>query len=220
MALPDLTSVDRVKEYLRTNVGEHGTSVLRDFVGTASRLIRRYTGRRFTSPRILETRVFRPYGMGTVHIDEVFSTDDITAVVDENGVEVLYDLDFGTDPQPYGVDMQPQSLATRFGITGLPEQHCDNFIRELRGPYVNSLPEKISVTATFGYGEDTEGNPLIPPDIEFAARRAVAIWWKEEVAHYTDDAFISRGRIFLPEELPPIVIATLRGIRANNEVAV
>lgn len=218
MAMPDLTTLERVKAYLRAEIGANGEEVLNDFIVIASSLVRKHTKRRFTSPRVTETREYHSYGRSVVHIDEVFSAADITAVKDQAGLDVLCELDFGGDPEPYGVDLEPRSLAMVYGVQGLPPQHNDNFIRELRGDAANDLPEKILVTATFGYGENAELEPLYPPEIEFAARQAVSIWWKEEVAHYSEDAFISRGRIFEPEDLPPVVRGKLR--KAVNEIEV
>lgn len=226
MPRPLLTDVPRVKEYLRSPIGEGGELILERFCTVASRLIRRETGRKFTVPRIATTREFRTYDFSTVYVDEVFSVADITSVTDSTGLALNYDLDwdggdqnFPEDDPPMGATLEVKPLGLDFGITGLPEDHADYFIRDIRGDALIKYPEIVRVTGTFGYEED--GNPFeIPEEIRFAATRAVALWFKEEIAHYTEDAFISRGREFTPEALPPIVMATLRDWVAKYPVVV
>jgi hypothetical protein len=96
------------------------------------------------------------------------------------------------------------------GHSWLPPDHGELFITEIRPSSNggNRYPQKVIVTGNFGYG-----GPLgrIPDDVEFATRRAVAAWYKEEIARYTADAFISRGRMFEPDVLPPVSLAQLRG---------
>ena len=216
MAQPLLTTVPRVKEYLRANVGANGEEVLHDFITAASERIREFTGRRFTSPRVTETREFRAYGLGEVYVDEVFERADIISVTDKFGFPTPYDVDFGASPVKRGATLRPVSLGMRYGIQGLPGDHADHFIRELRGDAAHYLPDTILVTGRFGYPEGQ-----LPADIKFETMRCVATWWKEEVAHYTADAFISRGRFFPPDELPPIVMAGLRrNWKIDREVAV
>lgn len=220
MASPDLTTVQKVKDYLRKqDMSEQSEIILQDFIVIASRMVRAATKRRFTAPR--ETNVireFRTYGNHEVYVDEVLSPSDITSVTDESGMSVSYDADFEEEKGPARgctIELSPWLSDGYGGIQGLPEDHADMFITEWRprtsGPV---YPRKIFVRGNFGYNEDfaTPGNPLgLPSDIEFATRRAVALWFKEEIAHYTDDAFISRGRQFDPEELPPLSMATLKG---------
>lgn len=212
MAQPDLTTLQRVKDYLRSPVGENAEVVLQDMIRVASRMIRRETRRRFTSPvEVGVSRTLNVYGNSFVYVDELRSPADLISVSGEDGLSVLYKTDFEeTDGDPKGCTIELADDATAFATAGLsgrrlPADHGDLFIRELGGyPYWGGLPDSITVTGNFGW-------PEIPEDIAFAAVRTVALWFKEEIAHYTDDAFISRGRQFNPEALPPITMAMLRG---------
>jgi hypothetical protein len=205
VAQPLLTSVPKVIDYLNSPVSEDGQRILKDYIHIASGLVRKYTGRRFSSPRDEGvTREFYMYGRTRTYIDEVFSAADITAVTDEYGVALNYTLDFGNEYPSQGADLTITPLYQEFGVKGLPADHSDFFIRELGGVATQSVPTAIRVTGDFGYEEGA-----IPREVEFATRRTVALWYKEEVANYTEGAFISRGREFNPEELPAIVLGML-----------
>lgn len=215
MAQPELTTLPSLEDYLRVPLG--GTpaeNVLTGLIQAASRSIRQHTGRRFTTPPTPEARKYMTYGYSDVYVDEVFSEEDIASVVDSSGMAVSYEIDFGNEPDPHGATLQIKRASDSYGISGLPSQHVDNFVRELRPGWESALPAWVLVTGTFGYPQGG-----IPAEIEFAANRCVATWWKENVAQYTDDAFISRGRVFPPEELPPVVVASLKGWVARKRVA-
>jgi hypothetical protein len=210
MAQPDLTTVGKVKDVLRDPVGPRDEIILQDLVTTASRMIRQITGRRLTSPRATGiTREFPTYDTSTVYVDEVFSEDDITSVTDENGVSLVYEADWDDDGGIVkGVELTVSQLdlVDAYGIRGLPPDHGELFTTELRGYYGGlRYPKKVRVSGNFGYAAGT-----LPGEVEFAARQAVAVWFREEVARYTADAFISRGQVFEPEALPAIALSKLR----------
>lgn len=201
---PLLTTSSKVKTYLNSPVGEADEAVIKDYVQIASRLVRSYCKRRFTSPKVTETRTYRTYGRTSVYVDEVFASSDITSVTDDFGMSLAYELDFGSEGETKGAELTVVPYSMHYGVQGLPEDHRDHFIRNLHGSGTTSNPKAIRVTATFGYAEGA-----IPREIEFATRRAAAMWFKEEIANYTEGAFISRGQQFVPEELPAIVIGML-----------
>ena len=211
MAQPDLTTLTKVKEYLRDPQGPGADWQIEQLISSASSLMRQVTKRRFTSPR--ETgvlREYRPYGTNAVYIDEVCSPSDILGVTDESGISLAYDADFHSDdPLTKGATLTVEPVGygsswSNGGLLSLPPDHGDLFLRELSVPLVGigAYPRKVLVTGNFGY-------TTIPAEIEFAARRTVGVWFKEEIARYTADAFISRGRMFEPEALPPITMAQL-----------
>lgn len=211
MGLPPLTTLPKVKNYLRAEIGPGGETLLQDLIDVASREIRRHTRRRFEVPRVMESRTFRTYGFGSVYVPEVEGASAITSVTDTSGLAVDYDMDDFSqrDAYPKGVKITlreparaPQLLSSGY----IPADHANLFATELNSVPLGirpGFPEKIVVTGTFGYER-------VPPEIEFQARRCVSIWWKEEAAHYTQDAGISRGRRFDFDDLPPLIIAALR----------
>lgn len=206
---PDLTTPQKVKDYLRHDPGEQGERVLQDYIQIASRLVRSATKRRFTSPpEEGVTRTYYTYGQGSVYIDELRSPPDLTGISDDVDMPVYYELtwDWASD-EIVGAELnlRPSTFSSESDF-GFPPDHADLFITEVRPSVMTRYPVALKVTGTFGYEEGT-----IPEDVEFATRRAVALWFREEIAHYTDDAFISRGRQFNPEMLPPITMAMLRG---------
>lgn len=215
MAQEPLTTVTKVKDYLRQPVGENAELMLSDFATIASRMVREFTRRRFTTPRTTEVREFRTYGLDTVYVDELLSAADVISVTGEDGVPLEADLDFSETlggSQAKGCVLRVQPLyATYGGLSNLPQDHGDLFIRNFAGAQEDPSPKLVRVEATFGYDPlGADGEYPIPPDVEFATRRAVALWYKEEIAHYTQDAFISRGRMFEPEMLPPISASMLK----------
>lgn len=209
MSRPDLTTPRRVKNYLRVpsdQLGDSAEEFLTYACKAASGLIRRETHRRFTSPPVEESREYRLHGGSYVYIDELFSTAGIQ-VRDGGGASLIFDAELdGDGGQARGLTITLNSGAPVYaGLSGMrmPPDHADNFIREFNGT-ASTAPDRIVVTGLFGWSE-------IPEDVSFAATRAVGLWFKEEIAHYTDDAFISRGREFRPDALPPLTMAMLRG---------
>jgi hypothetical protein len=221
--LPDLTTTSRVKGYLRSGSGisSDDTRTLGDLIRIASRLIRATTRRRFGTrgeTPVSQTRLVPTYGSESVYIDELMSTDDLVSVTDSSGLTVPYEIDIddysSASGEPRGATIHVGAYAGMYESRGLnyswAPDHADLFIRNLNldgytyGSSAGRVPRKLSVTAVFGWEE-------IPEDISFAATRAVALWFKEEIAHFGEDAFISRGQQFNPEELPPLTMAMLRG---------
>jgi hypothetical protein len=184
--------------------------VLQALIETASDLVREVTRRRFTVPRELgTTREFRTYGSESIYVDELVASADILGVVDESGNTLIYDADFDfTDPITKGATLRVARAGAYWlsgGLSSLPPDHSDLFLTELWGTEMYSKsPPKVFVMGNFGYA-------AVPKDIEFATRQAVAVWFREEISRYTADTFISRGRMFEPDTLPPLTMAKLRG---------
>src|SRR5215207_1673122 len=216
MAQPNLTDSQSVLDWLRDPVPENKRWIIEEYIAVASSMIREVTKRRFTEPRELDViREYRTYGTDIVYVDEVFSESDLISVVDENGVYLTYDADFDRiDPVTQGCELvlQPTGFASgsswrNGGLLALPPDHGELFITELSYPVGalaggSDFPRKVLVRGNFGWEK-------IPAEIEFAARRTVGTWFREEIARYTADAFISRGRVFEPEALPPMVQSQL-----------
>lgn len=217
MAEP-LTTVARVREYLRTSFNDSQAETAERLIRTASRIIRTATGRRFSiKGEEPETREIPTHGDTSVYVDELRSLGDLDSVTDDSGIALPYELEWDENAgERRGVTVRFESAASLYAgsasrglsFPGYPMDHADLFIRELNPGALSTsfagIPSTILVTGAFGYEE-------IPEDVEFAATRTVGLWYKEEIARYTDDAFISRGQQFNPEMLPPITMAMLRG---------
>lgn len=208
MAQPTLTTVPKVKAWLSDPIDAKREIIIQDYVTTASRMIRQVTGRRFTSPRVTSvTREFPTYETDTVYVDEVFAASDIITVTDEHDLALPYEIDWDEDGgivKGAEITVTPLGGSGDYGLLGLPADHSDLFITELNAYAIRRHAKRIKVTGNFGYA-------AIPEDVEFAARRTVGVWFKEEVSRYTADAFISRGQVFEPDALPSIALSQLRG---------
>ena len=218
MALPPLTTASGVRDQL--NQGDSGPedSVIDDLIDVAGSMIRDHLKRRFTVPSSREVREYRTYGRDNVYIDELLDESRVYAVTNGAGVPLFFDLDFGGEASVKGATLRVRRLSWESGYGGQrpprqPADHADNFTRNLIDSPLSVLPSVVKVEAVFGWKS-------VPPPVEFAARRTVATWIEEEVTRYTEDALISRGVRFEPDELPPIVVAMLRRWDASAREAV
>lgn len=214
-----LTDKDAVKEFLEDDSNERD-GLIEKMVKAASSMIRKEAKRRFTVPRTPETRTFYPDGTGSVYLDEMFAEADITAVVDESDYEVEWEY----RPDYYGPEamgghllLPEASNISGFGGLGggtFPTEHSNWFTRNLTGlPTISPYPKAIKVTGVWGYAE-------VPDEIEYLARRTVAIWVKGDLSHFSETYSMSEDRIARPEKLPSAVRAALAEWKASGFVAV
>lgn len=213
-----LTDKDAVKEFLEDDSNERD-GLIESMVKAASSMIRKEAKRRFTVPRTAESRTFYPDGSGSVYLDEMFQETDITSVVDESDYEVTYEY----RPDYYGPEAMGGHLLLPeasnqwgggFGGGTFPTEHSDWFTRNLVGvPSISPYPRAIKVTGTWGYA-------AVPAEIEYLARRTVAIWVKGDLSHFSETYSMSEDRIARPEKLPSAVRAALAEWKASGFVAV
>lgn len=215
-----LTDKEAVKEFLEMDSSDSSRdSIIESMIKAASSMIRREVKRRFTVPRATEGRVFYPDGTGSIYLDEMFEESDITGVVDADGYEVRYE--FRPDyygPEAMGGYLLLPEASNQFGGFGdrpFPAEHSDWFTRNLTGfnTGVPPYPRSVTVTGTWGYA-------TTPEEIEYLARRTVAIWVKGDISHFSETYSVAEDRVARPEKLPSAVRAALAEWKASGFVAV
>lgn len=210
MAAGDLTNLDDVKIYLQIDLDDiESDEVLGRFITDASAAIRLYTGRRFTTSRVSETRTFTPRRTGRLYLDELFAKADIQSVTDEYG-SALSDYQFLPDEHPRAGSTLV--FRDKEWFSNLPMDHRDNFIYNLSDPM--GIPEgPVSVSGTFGYAEAD-----LPHDIEYQARRTTGIWYKAESGFFTEFSETSAGFAVVPGVLPPQIEKALDQYKLRGPV--
>jgi hypothetical protein len=211
MAAP-LTDIDQVRSLLGITGSGQDTN-LQFLIDAASEMIREHTGRRFTEGRVEEARTLYPEGVRSVYVDELFAPADITSVVDEGGSALTYTF------RPDTTGGRIKGARLYFPDTGLrvrdfPEDHSDWFVRNMHGFNTNVPPMVVTISGTFGWGDD------LPADLRYVAARTVAIWYKGEIAHFASTFDAEMGRFVVPEKLPASVSAQLEDWRIAEFVAV
>jgi hypothetical protein len=214
-----LTDIDQVKSLLGYDGSERDVD-LQVLVEAASAMIREHTGRRFTvgpdeEGRVEETRTFYPEGRRSIYVDELFSADDITSVVDSSDTALSYNF----RPDRIGGRVKGARLffSDRYVDYSLyPPEHSDFFIRNMHNPAAlnSGVFDEVSITATFGWGPDT------PRDLSYIAARTVVIWYKGELAHYASTFNPELGEVVVPEKLPGSVMKQLRDWKLAEFVGV
>lgn len=170
--MADLITLSELKA-ARGETGSDNDTKYTWMIGTASSIIRNYTGRDFGAAQLTEERSFQYDGSGYLDIDDASTVTDVKLVV-PNSDDFPLDAAYQWFPQPARRDDSP--VYTYIVLSGVPAtpgfspemgfaRNLDVYYSEHRVP---TIPTTLKVTATWGW-------PTVPPDVKQAA-----IWTIEE----------------------------------------
>lgn len=205
----DLTTWDHVRSIMGENNAPEGsaaTTTINFLIKSASDMIRRETGRRFTvaNPRVTQTRTVYAGRGGFVYLDEMISGGDITSVSGPAGVVASGEYRVEEESYPaMGLWLRLQDARWPYELARIAPEHEDFFTRNMTPP--PGVPrqwagQQVNVAGTWGYTR-------VPEEIDYLCARAVQIWWDTNVANYAQTA---SGDLIDPDRLPQAVMRQLR----------
>lgn len=207
MSEQDLTTVEAVRRYVGGSALEQENEVLlAEMIRSVSSTIREETGRRFSTPRLLEAREFyvRAYE-DRLYVDELFAPSDIVSVATPAGDVVVYEPMPERKRPPKGTWLLFGGTQMSLPPSGYPPDHANWFVKNFAGgsPNVFAPPGRVIVTATYGYVK-------VPDDIEWRARQTIKEWYELGVEHFGRQFDASQIRQIVPEALPSSVASALK----------
>ncbi len=194
----DLTTLDNVKLLLNEE-DTYKDDVLEMLITPASEMIRESTGRYFTVPQATEDRVVVVYRERIVYLDETTS-DRVIGVKNADGLDL--NLDYRILPETRRVKGCYIQLPRKSDYSRFPESHLDFFTTNLHGMpsggEYDDMGEALVVTALWGY-------TAVPETLDYLTARTVQLWFKDNIAEYTQTYSGGMETFVVPSSLPTAV---------------